>query len=76
MPTAGFWAPPRGPRQVDALDDFQFAAPPKRGHFTWGEFCDWYVELGRGCARGELDGTRGVGTSGCAAQAAASVLVQ
>jgi valyl-tRNA synthetase len=50
--------------QVDALlEDFQFAkATDLLYHFTWGEFCDWYVELAKPQLRDEAtaDGTRAV----------------
>jgi valyl-tRNA synthetase len=50
--------------QVDALlEDFQFAkASEALYHFTWGEFCDWYVELAKPQLREEstAQGTRAV----------------
>jgi valyl-tRNA synthetase len=50
--------------QVDALlEDFQFAkATEALYHFTWGEFCDWYVELAKPQLRDEAtaEGTRAV----------------
>jgi valyl-tRNA synthetase len=50
--------------QVDALlEDYQFAkATEALYHFTWGEFCDWYVELAKPQLRDEAtaDGTRAV----------------
>ena len=50
--------------QVDALlEDFQFAkASEALYHFTWGEFCDWYVELAKPQLRDEstAQGTRAV----------------
>jgi valyl-tRNA synthetase len=50
--------------QVDALlEDFQFAkATEVLYHFTWGEFCDWYVELAKPQLRDDerADGTRAV----------------
>jgi valyl-tRNA synthetase len=50
--------------QVDALlEDFQFAkATEALYHFTWGEFCDWYVELAKPQLRNEAtaEGTRAV----------------
>jgi valyl-tRNA synthetase len=49
---------------VDALlEDFQFAkATEALYHFTWGEFCDWYVELAKPQLRDEATapGTRAV----------------
>jgi len=51
-------------QQVDALlEDFQFAkATEALYHFTWGEFCDWYVELAKPQLRDEAQapGTRAV----------------
>src|SRR5690242_108585 len=51
-------------QQVDALlEDFQFAkATEVLYHFTWGEFCDWYVELAKPQLRDDAtaDGTRAV----------------
>jgi valyl-tRNA synthetase len=50
--------------QVDALlEDFQFAkATEALYHFTWGEFCDWYVELAKPQLRDEAtaEGSRAV----------------
>jgi valyl-tRNA synthetase len=50
--------------QVDALlEDYQFAkATEALYHFTWGEFCDWYVELAKPQLRDEAtaEGTRAV----------------
>ncbi len=50
--------------QVDALlEDYQFAkATEALYHFTWGEFCDWYVELAKPQLRDEAraQGTRAV----------------
>jgi valyl-tRNA synthetase len=50
--------------QVDALlEDFQFAkAAEALYHFTWGEFCDWYVELAKPQLRDDAQapGTRAV----------------
>jgi valyl-tRNA synthetase len=50
--------------QVDALlEDYQFAkATEALYHFTWGEFCDWYVELAKPQLRdeGRAQGTRAV----------------
>jgi valyl-tRNA synthetase len=50
--------------QTDALlEDFQFAkATEALYHFTWGEFCDWYVELAKPQLRDEAraPGTRAV----------------
>jgi valyl-tRNA synthetase len=49
---------------VDALlEDFQFAkATETLYHFTWGEFCDWYVELAKPQLRDKttVEGTRAV----------------
>ena len=50
--------------QIDALlEDFQFAkAAEGLYHFTWDEFCDWYLELAKPQLADEAtaDGTRAV----------------
>ena len=54
----------RSREQVDALlEDYQFAkATEALYHFTWDEFCDWYVELAKPQLRDEApaQGTRAV----------------